>query len=196
MTTEILEGKSRDSDDGKAKLQKFKERMVKRGAKAAAKDDANEEVQIDELKQSVGAGIYSGVKSIKSPARDGNAPHPKVKQKVGAGIHNGVKAIKNPSEETEIEDPEVIDEVTQDEIENPNFAHNLLINAIGEKPGEFNTVFQDAMRDRISGKVSDRKLELASSIFGVEEPAEEDEEIQGPEENPIGDPDDSVATST
>lgn len=195
MTTEILEGKSRDSDDGKAKLQKFKDRMAKRGAKAAAKDDANEEVQIDELKQAAGGGVYNGSKSIKTPGNGGGAPKPKVKQKVGAGIHNGVASTKNPSEEIE-GDGEVIDEITQDEIDNPDFAHNLLVNAIGEKPGEFNTIFQDAIRDRISGKVADRKLELASSILGVEEP-DQGEEIQGPEENPaIGEPDDSVTTST
>lgn len=69
--------------------------------------------------------------------------------------------------------------------------------AVDKKPAEFAQGFDGLMKDKIAKLVQDRRLELASSLFGApegledEEPQQPDQEGvdnngQDPEENPQG----------
>ena len=52
---------------------------------------------------------------------------------------------------------------------------DLIKNVADQKPAEFAQSFQDRIRDIISGKVADRKVELAQTMFGQSSQLPDDE---------------------
>ena len=77
---------------------------------------------------------------------------------------------------------------------------SLIGNVVDQKPSEFATTFDQLMKDRITQKIADRKVEMARDAFSVarllmamnprnDEP-EEEPEVQEPDENgePVEEP--------
>jgi hypothetical protein len=66
---------------------------------------------------------------------------------------------------------------------------DLVANALEQKPVDFQSTFNDMLKDKISGAVAQRKLDLASTIAMDEPEVEEDEyEVEAePTEEPEAD---------
>lgn len=65
---------------------------------------------------------------------------------------------------------------------------DLIKNVVDQKPAEFAQSFQDRIRDIISGKVADRKVQLAQTLFGQAPQLPDDE--KSPDEGDDGNGDD------
>ena len=64
---------------------------------------------------------------------------------------------------------------------------DLVANALEQKPVDFQSTFNDMLKDKISGAVAQRKLDLASTIAMDEPEVEEDEVETEPTEEPEAD---------
>jgi hypothetical protein len=54
---------------------------------------------------------------------------------------------------------------------------DLVANALEQKPVDFQSTFNDMLKDKISGAVAQRKLDLASTI-AMDEPEVEEDEVE------------------
>ena len=53
---------------------------------------------------------------------------------------------------------------------------DLITSALEQKPLEFENAFSDIVRDRIAGKIEDRKIEVSKNMFNP--PAETETEVE------------------
>ncbi len=60
---------------------------------------------------------------------------------------------------------------------------DLIKNLVDQKPSEFASTFDQLIKDRISQKVADKKVELSSTLFGSPEAVDDEQQNQETEDD-------------
>ena len=101
------------------------------------------------------------------------------KRKPGTSEYKKEQARKRRVKDLIKNHPEIVEDVDDDENFGPGVS-DLVANALEQKPVDFQSDFNELLKDKISAAVAQRKLDLASTI-AVEEPEDEGEVEEEPE---------------